>query len=82
MTSGYSRYLIRFKDLRTNEVFAFDFAVSNMIHRRISYRDLKELLVTRISGLTLEVSSIYVPSHDDPFNAITVDDFFSHVTNT
>ena len=81
LDGGYRSDTVRFKDPRTNEDFPFDYAVSTMIHRRISYRDLKEILGTRISGLTLEVSSIYVPSHDDSFEALNVDDLISHVTN-
>ena len=81
LASGYRSDTLKFKDPRTNEEFNFDYAVSRMIHRKISVCDLKAILVSRISGLTIEESTIYVPSHDDRFKAITVDEFVSHVTN-
>ena len=81
LQSGYSRDRIKFRDPRTSEEFNFDFAISQMIHRTISLFDLKEILVFRISGLTLEESIVYVPGRNDILATITVDEFVSHVTN-
>ena len=81
LQSGYRRDSIKFRDPRTSEEFNFDIAISQMIHRKISLFDLKEMLVSRISGLTLEESIVYVPGHNDVLGTITVDEFVSHVTN-
>ena len=82
LQSGYRRDRIKFRDPRTSEEFNFDFAISQMIHRTISLFDLKEILVSRISGLTLEESIVYVSGHNDVLGTITVDEFISHVTNS
>lgn len=50
MNSGYRSDLVKLKDPQTNEEFSFDFTVSNMVHRRISYRDLKELYFPEYRG--------------------------------
>ena len=63
LISGYSRDMIQLKDPQTGEEFPFDFALSNMVYRGISLIDLKDLLIYRILGLTLEESSLYVQTN-------------------
>ena len=81
LDSGYDRVMCRLKDPQTDQGFDFDFGLSNMVHRRILLCDLKEILVLRISGLTLEESTLYVPHNDDEFTSIDVNDFITHVNN-
>ena len=81
LSSGYSPASVKFIDPRTREEFVFHIALSQMIHRHIPISELKEMLVSRISGLTLEESSVYVPGHNDVSESILVDDFVCHVNN-
>ena len=81
VASGYNRGLCQFKDPQTGEDFPFDFALSNMVHKGISLIDLKDIIISRISGLTLSECTLYVSHDDDQYLSINVNAFVSHITN-
>ena len=56
--SGYPSHQ---KDPRTGEDYTFHFARENLPHCQISTYNLKEMLVKRISGLSLQEFRMYIP---------------------
>ena len=52
-----------------------------MVHRGVSSIDLNDILVPRISGLTLVESTLYVPPNDDQYLSVDVNAFVSHIKN-